>query len=226
MRFSGNPDEWFATHEAWPEAVAALRTLVLESGLEETIKWGQPCYMVDGANVLIVSSRAAGGTLSFFRGALLDDPDGVLLRPGEHARHGRYVVYASADAVVADRARIGAWIAQAIDLTRRGVRVPKLEGDIDYVAELRERLEHDDAFRTAFEALTPGRRRGYNLYFQGAKQASTREGRIDRCTERILHGKGLHDCICGQSARYPRCDGTHKNVPRAEWVMDRPKTMD
>ena len=109
----------------------------------------------------------------------------------------------------AERAYLVALIEKAIEVERAGLRVAPLPDEIDYVEELEERFQTDEAFRAAFEGLTLGRRRGYNIHFAKAKKSSTRHARIERCTERILMGKGLMDCICGRSKRYPRCDGSH-----------------
>ncbi|MCB9745734.1 MAG: YdeI/OmpD-associated family protein [Alphaproteobacteria bacterium] len=210
MRTTGTVDDWFNEHETWPAEVAALRALVLEAGLDEVLKWGQPTYMGQDHNLLIVSALKAGATISFFRGAVLNDPEGQLVSPGENSRHTRYLIFTSVEEIAARRPYVEALIADALAAVAEDRRPPPLPEQIDYVDELQARLDADEAFREAFEGLTPGRRRAYNIHFSGAKQSSTREDRIERCTERILMGKGFHDCICGHSKRYPRCDGSHK----------------
>lgn len=211
MREPEDVDDWYATHAHWPAEVALLRRIVRAHGLEETLRWRQPCYRDAGRNILIVSWRNAGAVLSFLKGALLEDPDGRLVQPGQ-AREGRYLCFSSCDQILAERGAIDAWIRGAVEVERLGLKLPPRADALELVEELRARMEADPVFGEAFEALTPGRQRGYNLHFGKAKQAATREAGIDRCTERILLGKGLQDCICGKSARMPRCDGSHKTA--------------
>jgi uncharacterized protein YdeI (YjbR/CyaY-like superfamily) len=209
MRDVADADEWYAGHEQYPEQVALLRQIVLAHGLTETIKWKHPCYMDAGKNVAIVSARKDGGILSLLHGALVDDPLGRLQQPGQD-RSGRYLVFASVAEIEANRAYIDGLLEQAIANERAGLRVPPLPDTIEPVDELAERMAADPAFRAAFEALTIGRQRQYNLHFGKAKKAATREARITAATERIFLGKGLTDCICGRSKHLPRCDGSHR----------------
>lgn len=210
MRTPENADQWFDWQTDWHDELALLRAIVLEAGLVETVKWKHPCYMDGAHNVVILGVRKQGVVCSVLRGALVDDPQGRLVQPGQD-RSSRYMPFASVDEIVADRAYLTGLITQAIELTRAGVRVERLPDEIDYVAELQDRMNADPVFRAAFEALTPGRRRGYNLFFGKAKRAATREARITQYTERILAGKGHMDCVCGRSKRPPRCDGTHRH---------------
>ena len=202
-------DDWYARRECWHEEVAALRVMALEAGLTETLKWRHPCYMAHGKNVLIIGVRKAHAVASFLSGSLIDDPQGRLVQPGQD-RSVRYLPLDSLDQVQADRAYLETLLVRAIEVARLGLRVEPLPDDFEYVEELQERLSADPEFAAAFEALTPGRRRGYNLHFGRAKQSATRESRITASTERILLGKGHMDCICGRSKHKPRCDGTHR----------------
>lgn len=204
-------DPWYAQREAWTEEVAALRAVVLGLGLTETVKWRQPCYTDRDTNVLIISVRKDSAVVSFLRGALLKDPEGRLIQPGENSRSARYLRFTSVSQVRKERAYLEALVSGAVELARSGLRVPALPPEVVYVEDLQRRLDSDPGFREAFEALTPGRRRGYNLHFAQPKNSSTREARIDRCGERILLGKGLNDCVCGRSKRPPGCDGSHKS---------------
>ncbi len=210
MKDYATVDDWFADQDRWQEEVAALRALVLQTGLTETVKWGQPCYTDNGKNIVILGWLKDCALASLFKGALVDDPRQRLVQPGQD-RSGRYMPFTSVQQVEKDAGYLRALIEQAIQVERAGLRVPPLPDDIEYVEELQERLQADDALREAFEALTPGRRRGYNLHFERAKRSSTRHDRITRCTERIMLGKGLLDCVCGHSKRYPSCDGSHKD---------------
>jgi uncharacterized protein YdeI (YjbR/CyaY-like superfamily) len=212
MRTTGTADDWYSERDQWQAEVCALREIVLAAGLTECVKWGQPAYALDDSNVAIVSYRKAGAIVTFLKGSLLDDPEGELISPGENTRHGRYALYGSVQEIASRRASLEALLASAIAVERSGATVePVRPEDVEYVGELAARLASDDVFRAAFEALTPGRRRGYAMHFAQPKNASTRLARIERCTERILAGKGLMDCVCGHSKRPPRCDGSHKH---------------
>ncbi len=122
----------------------------------------------------------------------------------------RYMPFTSVAQIHADRPYLESLLASAVEVARQGLKVDPLPDEIEYVEELQQRLAADPEFRAAFEGLTPGRQRAYSLHFGKARQSSTREARITRCTERILMGKGLQDCICGRSKRPPGCDGSHK----------------
>jgi uncharacterized protein YdeI (YjbR/CyaY-like superfamily) len=210
VKTQGTVDDWFEECERWRDQVALLREIVLGLGLGEALKWGQPTYDDAGRNVLLISTRKEGPVVSFFRGALLEHPD--LVSPGQASRHVRYLRFSSVEEIALRRPALERLVREAVQLARSGERVEPPPEDIEYVEELRQRLASDEAFRVAFEALTPGRRRGYNLHFGQPKQASTREARVARCTDRVLAGKGLQDCVCGHSKRPPRCDGTHKHL--------------
>lgn len=210
MDTPASPDAWFAACTEWADTCTALRRVVRSTGLKETLKWRQPAYTDNGKNIALIGVLKDSAVLSFFRGALLTDPSGLLVSPGQASRHTRYLPLTSPAAVEQHQASIEAFLAEAVALTRAGKTVGRATVDAaDYVAELQERIEQDPAFGAAFEALTPGRRRGYNLHFASAKRPATRVKRIERATERIFAGKGLQDCICGRSKRMPRCDGSH-----------------
>jgi len=173
----------------WTEALTALRELVLAAGLTEAMKWGAPCYTLEGKNVVGVAALKDACALSFFKGALLEDPDGVLEAPGPNSRHVRYLKFSSAKQVRARRKLIQALLGQAIALQRAGKRVAPPAAE-PLPAELQARLDADPPLAAAFAALTPGRRRSHALYVSGAKQASTRATRAERCAAKILAGKG------------------------------------
>lgn len=181
--------------EPWGAELAELRRIVLACGLTEEVKWGAPCFTVDGRNVAILAPLKETCGLSFFAGALLDDPDGLLERPGPNSRSGRIARFTDVAGILRAEPALTALVRRAAELTRAGARVD-LAADRDEVmvpGELRERLAADGAFREAWEALTPGRRRGYLLHFGGAGRSATRVARIERHAARILDGKGMHD---------------------------------
>lgn len=211
MKDYANADRWYEDRDEWHDEVAALREIALGAGLTETIKWKQPCYMDEGKNILIVSCRKDGAIASLLKGALVDDPRGRLVQPGRE-RSGRYMSFTSVARIEQERAYLESLIEQAIEVERAGRRVEPLPDEIEYVEELQQRLDVDEEFRAAFEALTPGRRREYDFHLEKAKKSATRVARIEKLTERILMGKGLTDCVCGHSKRMPRCDGSHRNL--------------
>ena len=187
--------EKLATHFAglsrWREAQLALRALLLEAGLEEAWKWHAPVYTHAGHNVAIIWGFKDRAGLGFFKGALLDDPQGILLAPGPNSRSSRVVNVTTAEEVAALRPVLLAYLAEAIRKADTPVPMPK--DDLDPPEELVAALDADPDLATAFAALTPGRRRGWMLTIGQAKQARTRIDRIARATPRILQGKGPND---------------------------------
>lgn len=177
----------------WTPMLVELRALALAAGLTETMKWGSPCYTVGGKNVaMILSFREACG-LSFFKGALLTDPDGVLERTGPNSNAGRYVKLRSMEDLATRRAQIAGFLDQAVALERQGVKVaPRAERE-PLPEELARRLEADEALHAAWDALTPGRQRSHILHVSGAKQADTRDRRAERCAADILEGRGFNE---------------------------------
>jgi len=181
--------------EPWRDELEQLRRIVLECGLTEEVKWGAPCFTVDGGNVVILGVLNDYCCLSFFKGVLLKDPEGILRAPGENSRSARLIPFTAVDQVLAMEPALKAYVREAAELERAGAKVDfaKDRDDTPVPAELAARLDEDPEFRAAFEALTPGRRRGWILHFSGAKQPATRASRIERAAPRILAGKGMHD---------------------------------
>lgn len=208
MKSHANAQDWFDFQPKWQEELAALRIHALEANLVETLKWKHPCYMDGDRNVLIISVRKSGAILSFLTGALVEEPQGKFVQPGID-RSVRYIPYSSVAEIEADADYIQELLGRAIQVARDGLKVPRLSDEIDYVDELQEYMAANPDYAQAFEALTPGRRRGYNLHFGKAKQSATRSDRVEKSAERVMQGKGLRDCVCGRSKRPPGCDGTH-----------------
>jgi uncharacterized protein YdeI (YjbR/CyaY-like superfamily) len=181
--------------EPWRAELEQLRRIVLECGLAEEIKWGSPCFTVDGGNVAILAPMKDSCALSFFKGVLLKDPDGVLEAPGDNSRSGRLIRFTDVDGILAMEDTLKAYLTEAAELERAGAKVDfaKDRDDIPVPEELQARLDDDPEFRAAFEALTPGRRRGWIIHVGGAKQSSTRASRVEKAAPRILAGKGMHD---------------------------------
>ena len=178
---------------AWAEEMRALRAILLDSPLDEGFKWRQPVYMWEGANVALVGAFKADCVLSFFKGVLLSDPEGVLVAPGDNSRSARVARFTSVKDVEAAASALRAIIDEAVRLEKEGAKVDLPKDDLEPPTELVAALDADGALREAFEALTPGRRRSWILHLNGAKQSSTRTARIAKARDRILAGKGLND---------------------------------
>lgn len=193
---SRNPDvDWyFDKPSRWQEAFAGLRAIALGCGLGEELKWGHPCYTDAGKNVVLIHGFKDYCALLFLKGALLDDPEGILVQQTANVQSARQVRFTSAGEV-ADRADfLAAYLRQAIEVERSGRQVDRrATGDLDVPEELSRALDDVPGLREAFAALTPGRQRAYLLHFSSAKRSETRAARIEKCVERILAGKGLDD---------------------------------
>lgn len=179
---------------AWQPELKVLREMMLQAGLVEEIKWSVPCYTHKGKNIAVVAALKDHCSVSFFKGAGLDDPSGVLERPGENSQAARVLRLTSTKQIRGLGTAIEGFIRQAVALEESGYKPPKTSPtQMDWPSELVRALEGDSRLREAFEALTPGRQRGYLLYVAGAKQSKTRMDRIEKNRERILNGLGLHD---------------------------------
>ena len=161
-------------------------------GLTEEIKWGQPCYSHDNKNIVILQEMNDFLALMFFKGALLNDPANALEDQGPNSRSARRIRFTSVEQVMRLSDTIAAYVDQAIAVEEAGLSVGP-PPELSLVEELQNRFDGDRALKAAFEALTPGRQREYNLYFSSAKQARTRETRIDKYRQKILDGKGFRD---------------------------------
>lgn len=178
----------------WKTELETLRALLLEAPLNEDVKWGKPCYSLPCGNVAILYAFKNNCAVGFFKGSLIDDKDGILTMPGEHSQAMRMAKFTNADQIIAAENALRDCIRQAIEIEISGREVAFEEPSENQLPEeLQNRLNGQPALKRAFETLTPGRRRGYALYIAGAKQAKTREARIDKCTQRILAGKCLND---------------------------------
>lgn len=189
-----NPDidAYIAGADRWSAEMADLREVLLGCGLSEELKWAKPCYLHDGRNLAIMQPMKPHLALMFFKGALLDDPSEVLREQGPNSRSARRIEFRSREDVGRLADAIAACVASAIAVEDAGLEVgPAPEPDL--AEELIERIERDEAFRVAFESLTPGRRREYNLHISSAKKSETRAARVELHASKILAGKGLRD---------------------------------
>ena len=185
-------DAYIRRSPKWPEEMAGLRPTLIGCGLTEEIKWGKPCYGHGGKNIAILQEMNDFLALMFFKGALLNDPEGILEEQGPNSRSARRIRFTSVEDVVRLTDTVRSYIGEAIDVEKAGKKVGPPPEPI-LIAELQSRLDQDPALKAAFEGLTPGRRREYNLYFSGAKQASTRAARVERYVQKMLDGKGFRD---------------------------------
>jgi len=176
-----------------PDVLAALRALLLEAGLTETMKWGSPCYALDGRNVVILVAQTDACALSFFEGAALTDDDGLLESPGPNSRIGRLLRFRASDELMVRRAATKRLVTQAIALARAGKRVARNAEPESLPDELAAHLAGDAALARAFAALTPGRQRSHSLHVRGAKQSETRARRAAQCAPDILAGRGFRE---------------------------------
>lgn len=187
-------DWFFQKTTRWRGEFAQLRKIVLGSGLSEDLKWGQPCYSYQGNNVVLMHGFNDYCALLFMKGALLKDEVGVLVRQTENVRSARQLRFSNLQEVVGAENMIVSYINDAIEIEKSGQKVQrKSTAEFKVPEELQNRFNGDPAFKAAFDALTPGRQRGYLLHFSGAKQSKTREARIDKALDRIFEGKGLDD---------------------------------
>ena len=191
---ASNPlvDEYIEGAELWPDELAAVRSILLGRGLTEELKWRKPCYSHEAQNVVILQEMKAFLALMFFKGALLADPDGVLEEQGPNSRAARRITVASVGDVHRLAGTIAAYVDEAMTIAVEGRDVPPAP-QLVLVAELQERLDDDPPLRAAFDALTPGRQREYNLHVSNAKRPETRAARVEKHVARILAGKGLRD---------------------------------
>jgi uncharacterized protein YdeI (YjbR/CyaY-like superfamily) len=185
-------DAYIDASDQWPDEIAALRPLLLASALDERIKWGKPCYALGDANVVIVQEFSDHLALMFFKGILLEDPAGVLEEQGPNSHAARRMTFGSVEDVQRRADVVTAYVSEAIAVEEAGTALPPRPEE-DLADELEERLAGDPELAAAFDDLTPGRQREYNLHVSDAKQASTRGRRVDKIVPRILDGKGLRD---------------------------------
>jgi uncharacterized protein YdeI (YjbR/CyaY-like superfamily) len=187
--------EYIARMGAWRAEFEALRPVLLRAGLDEEFKWYKPCYAHGGSNVVIFQPFKELCALLFFKGALLQDPDGALREQGQNTRSALRLEFRSLADVRAAERTIVALVHDAIRVEQAGLSIPERAPTDDghYPDELGALLDADPALRDAWERLTPGRRRGWLLHFNGAKQSKTRVARIERATPLILEGFGMHD---------------------------------
>jgi uncharacterized protein YdeI (YjbR/CyaY-like superfamily) len=187
--------DWFFTKPTdWQDEYEKLRTICLDSGLTEELKWGCPCYSFEKRNVVLIHGFKEYCALLFFKGALLKDPQDILIQQTENVQAARQIRFTSVRQIVKMKPILKAYIREAVEVERAGVKVPlKKTKEFSVPEEFQNKLNKSAALKKSFNALTPGRQRGYLLYFSAPKQARTRAARVEKSIPQILVGKGLND---------------------------------
>ena len=187
-------DEFLNKAERWRNEMEKLRAICLDCQLTEELKWGQPCYTLHGKNVVIIGELKESCALSFFKGALLADSEGILRAPGENTQSGRWAKFSSLQQIEKLEPVLKAYIYEAIEVEKAELKVVlKTTQDFPVPDEFQARLDNFRELKIAFEALTPGRQRAYLLHFAQPKQSKTRAARVEKWIPHILIGKGLLD---------------------------------
>jgi uncharacterized protein YdeI (YjbR/CyaY-like superfamily) len=187
-------DFYFDKAKQWPEELELLRTIVLDCGLTEELKWGVPCYMFEKSNIVLIHVFKEYCALLFFKGALLNDAKGILIQQTENVQAARQIRFTNVRQIVKMKPILKAYVYEAIEVEKAGLKVSfRKTTEFTIPEEFQKKLDKIHALKTAFNALTPGRQRAYLLYFSAPKQSKTRESRVEKCMQQILNGKGLND---------------------------------
>jgi uncharacterized protein YdeI (YjbR/CyaY-like superfamily) len=195
-------DFYFTKAKKWQEELEQLRMIVLDCGLTEELKWGVPCYTLptaaggQKANIVLIHVFKEYCALLFFKGALLNDANAILIQQTKHVQAARQIRFTDTGEIVKRKTILKAYIYEAIEVEKAGLKVPlKKTAAFPMAEEFKNKLsaKGGPALKTAFDALTPGRQRAYLLYFSAPKQSKTREARVEKCVQQILNGKGLND---------------------------------
>ncbi len=187
-------DFFFNKNSKWQDEYELLRTIILDCGLTEELKWGKPCYTVNGNNVVLIHGFKDYCALLFHKGVLLNDAEDILVQQTKNVQSARQIRFTDVKQINDMMAVIRSYIFEAVEVEKAGLEVPmKKTTDFEMAEEFRKKLDTIPELKEAFESLTPGRQRGYLLHFSGAKQSKTRASRVEKCIPDILEGKGLND---------------------------------
>ncbi|SMC62033.1 YdeI/OmpD-associated family protein [Pedobacter nyackensis] len=187
-------DFYFSKTEKWQKELEKLRMIVLDCGLNEELKWGTPCYTFQKSNIVLIHVFKEYCALLFFKGALLNNASGILIRQSENTQATRQIRFTNVQEIAEHEATLKAYIYEAIEVEKAGLKVEfKKTAEFGVPEEFQKKLDEIPAIKTAFEALTPGRQRAYLLHFSQPKQSKTRESRVEKYIPQILIGKGLND---------------------------------
>jgi len=187
-------DLFISKAKKWQAEFEKLRMIMLDCQLTEELKWGVPCYTFQDNNIVLIHGFKEYCAVLFFKGALLQDPRSMLIRQTENVQASRQIRFTCVQEIVDLEEVLKAYIYEAIEIEKAGLKVNfKKNTELLFPEEFQKRLDEDPALKTAFEALTPGRQRAYNLYFSAPKQSKTRESRVEKYVQQILNGRGLTD---------------------------------
>lgn len=187
-------DFYFIKAKKWQEEYLLLRSLVLECGLIEELKWGCPCYTFNKTNIVLIHGFKDYCALLFFKGALLNDAKAILVQQTENVQAARQLRFTGVKEIVKMKTLLKTYVYEAIEVEKAGLKVElKKTAEFKMPEEFQKALNKNPALKTAFTTLTPGRQRAYLLHFSSAKQSATREARIEKCKKQILEGRGLND---------------------------------
>ena len=187
-------DWFFAKDTQWQKEYEKLRKIILGCGLIEELKWGCPCYTFENTNIVLIHGFKEYCALLFFKGALLNDPNGILIQQTKNVQSARQIRFTNIREIVKMEKILKAYVYEAIEVERAGLKVKlKKTSEFKVPEEFQKRLDKSNALKKAFDSLTPGRQRAYIFYFSQAKQSKTREARVEKYIKQILSGKGLDD---------------------------------
>lgn len=195
-------DSYLSKAKKWREEMEVLRGILLDCQLTEEWKWNKPCYTFRESNIVVLLGLKEHCALILCKGSLLKDPEGILIKPGENTQAARQMRFTSATQIVRMKHVLKAYLLEAIEAEKAGLKVNfKAIAELTYPEEFQKQLDGDPGFKAAFDALTPGRRRAYNMYFSAPKQPKTRALRVEKCKPQILNGKGLNDQYIREKAK-------------------------
>lgn len=193
-RMNPKVDKYLSKAKKWQEEFEKLRMIILDCQLTEELKWGKPCYTLQSSNIVIIQGFKEYCALMFFKGVLLKDANGILIKIGENTQAARQIRFTNVREIVRMAPILKAYIHEAIEVEKAGLKVNyKRTSEFIIPEEFQNKLDEIPALKTAFDALTPGRQRAYIFYFSQPKQYKTRESRVEKCMQQILNGKGLND---------------------------------
>ncbi len=187
-------DWYFVKNKNWIQEIETLRDIALTTGLTEELKWGCPCYSLDGKNIVLIHVFKEYCAYLFFKGSIMKDPKKILIQQTKNVQAARQIRFTNVKEIVKFKSALKSYILNAIEIEKAGIKVElKKTTEFEMPQEFESVLKKNAALKKAFYALTPGRQRGYLLYFSSAKQAKTREERVAKFTKHILNGKGFDD---------------------------------
>jgi len=193
-RMNPKVDFFFSKAKKWQEEFEKLRMIILDCGLTEELKWGVPCYTFQKSNIVLLHGFKEYCALLFFKGALLQDTNGILIQQTKNVQAARQIRFTDIREIVKMKTILKAYIKEAIEVEKAGLKMDyKKTSEFAIPEEFQNKLDKIPALKRAFAALTPGRQRAYVLYFSAPKQSKTRESRVEKCMQQILKGKGLDD---------------------------------